>query len=153
LAKDKAFPDALQGAATEKAGHGVDGGEDGAGGGALEEPPEEVGGQAEASDFVGVPDAKGPSAPGAGLSIAAKDALGADRFDFGRAVVKAAQEAMAQEGADDIAVRTGDELKPLSQRGAFLSAIAKPPHLAPASAKMVILPQWERGGVKAGYDK
>ena len=73
----EAFPDALPGPVAELAIEGADGGEDAAGDGELEEPPQSAGGQAEPSDFVGEPDAEGPPATGACVAVAAKDPPGA----------------------------------------------------------------------------
>ena len=53
----------------------------------MEESPEKVGGEAEPSDFVGEPDAAGPSAAGPEIAVAAKDASSAPRFARGAAVV------------------------------------------------------------------
>ena len=115
-----------------------------------------AGGQAEPSDFVGEPDAEGPPATGPCIAVAAKDPPGADRLSLGAAVVKAVQKAVPNQRADDLAVRTGRQLEPFRNRDPFLGAAVKPSLLAHsdhASAKIVILPAWGRGGVVAGYEK
>ncbi len=64
-----------------------DSGGKGAGDGELQEAPKAAGGEAEPSDFVGAPDTEGATAPGAGLAIAAKDAVRRGGFfggGFGR---------------------------------------------------------------------
>jgi len=120
LAQAKAFPDALPGPFAEMAVRGADGRDDGAGGGDLEEAPQQAGGQAEPSDFVGAPDADGSAATLASIAITAKDPAGADRFSPWGGVVIAAQIAVANERADDLAVRTGRQLEPLRQGVPFL---------------------------------
>ena len=126
LAQVEAFPDALPGPVAEMAVGGADGGEDAAGDGALEEPPQSAGGQAEPSDFVGEPDAEGPPATGPCIAVAAKDPPGADAFSPGVALVKAVQKAVANQRADDLAVRTGRLLEPFGNRVPFLVAAVKP---------------------------
>jgi hypothetical protein len=76
------LPDALPGAVAH-AVDGANGGEDAVNGGALEELPQRGGGQAEASDLVGEPDAERPPAAGSRPAVAAKDPPGADGFALG----------------------------------------------------------------------
>ena len=83
LALVEPFPDAQQGPLTQLAVAGADGREDAAGDGALEEPPQSAGGQAEPSDFVGEPDAESPPATAPCLAVAAKDPPGATVFRCG----------------------------------------------------------------------
>ena len=156
LALVEAFPDALPGAVAEMAVGGADGGADAAGDGGLEEPPQAAGGQAEPSDLVGAPDAEGPPATGACIAVAAKDPPGAHGFSLGAAVVKAVQKAVPNQRADGLAVRTRRLLEPLGHGVPFLVAAVKPSllaHAAHASAKIVILPAWGRGGVGRGTMK
>ena len=125
-------------------------------GGGQEEPPQGAGREAQASDFVGKPDADGTPAAGAGIAVAAKDAASADDVARGGGVIKAAQRAMANEVANDMAMRTGRQLESFDEGVPILSAIAEPPyfgHADCASVKNAILPQRERGGVKARYDR
>ena len=130
---------------------------DAAGDGALEEPPQAAGGQAEPSDFVGAPDAESPPATAAGIAVAAKDPPGADRFSLGAAVVKAAQIAVPNQRADHLAVRTGRLLEPLRNARSIPrrcgKTIAPRPRRTLPPRKSLILPAWGRGGVVAGYEK
>ena len=152
----EAFPDALPGPVAEMTVGGADGGGDGAGGGVLEEAPQSAGGQAEASDFVGEPDAEGPPATAACIAVAAKDPPGALGLALGAAFVITAQKAVPNERADGLAVRAGRLLEPFANRRPFRVAAVKPSLIAHgnrASAKIVILPARQRGGVVAGYDE
>jgi hypothetical protein len=124
------LPDALQRAVAEMAIGGTDGSANGAGGGELEESPKRTGGQAESADFVGTPDAESAPATRPCLAIAAKDASGADGFLFAVFVVKSIQRAVAIEGADNLAMRTGRLLEQLRKRRPFVQAAAKPSLLA-----------------------
>src|SRR5882724_9097442 len=74
LAQVEAFPDAQPGPVAQLAAGGADGIDDAVGDGAFEELPQSAGGQAEASNFVGDPDAESPAATGTCVAIAAKDA-------------------------------------------------------------------------------
>jgi hypothetical protein len=147
----EAFPDALQGAVAEMAADGAAGGEHGAGKGAGEEPPQAAGRQAEPSDFVSAPDAKGPPATGACIAVAAKDPPGAHGFLLAVVFVIAVPTAVAIQRADDFAMRTRCQLEPLGHGVPFLGVAAKPLHFAHsdrASPKIVILAEW---GEEAGY--
>jgi hypothetical protein len=63
----------------------------------------------------------------------------------------AAQRAVTNQGADDLAMRTGRLLKPFHHHPPFV-VVAEKPSLLPhrTSPKIAILPGW--CGVKAGYD-
>ncbi len=87
LSEVEPFPDALPGPLTQPAIHGTAGRQDAAGDGALEESPHSAGGQTEASDFVGGPDAERPPATAPCLAIAAKDPPSAHRLLLGIALV------------------------------------------------------------------
>lgn len=155
LAMAEASPDAQQGPVAQRAVDGADGSADAVGDGALEEAPQTAGGQAEPSDLVGEPDAEGPPATATCLAVAAKDPPRADRFSLRAALVKSAEKAVSNQRADNLAVRTGRLLEPFGDRVPFLRAAVKPSLLAHgvhASAKIVILAAWGRGGVVAGYD-
>jgi hypothetical protein len=130
LTQVETLPDALQRAVAEMAIGGTDGSANGAGGGELEESPKRTGGQAESADFVGTPDAESAPATRPCLAIAAKDASGADGFLFAVFVVKSIQRAVAIEGADNLAMRTGRLLEQLRKRRPFVQAAAKPSLLA-----------------------
>jgi hypothetical protein len=150
----EAFPDALQGPVTEVAVGGGDGCEDGTSGGELEESPQTAGGQAEPSDLVRAPDAEGPSAPRASLAVAAKDPPRAYGLASGIGVVKSVQKAVPNQRADDLAMRTRGQLEPIRDRVPFLGVPVKPSNIAHGTTmKIVILPAWEKSGVKAGYGK
>jgi len=152
----EAFPDALQGPVTEVAVDSADGGEDRADGRVLEEPPQTGGGQAEASDLGGAPDAEGPPATRSCLAVAAKDSACADGLVSGAAVVKSIQTAMPDQGADNLAMGTRGQFEALRKRVPILGISEKPPlfaHGSHASPKIVILGGRGRCGVVAGYDK
>src|SRR5262245_2642232 len=147
LGQVEAFPDAIAGAFAEPFG-GADGGGD-AGGGAFEELPQAAGAEAEASDLVGKPDAEGPATAGPSIAVAAKAAAGAERPSRRSAVVKAVQEAVANQRADHLAVRTGRLLEPFGNRLPLLIAAVKPSllaHVGDASAKIAILAEGEERG-------
>ena len=95
LAEAEALPETLPGSVTEPADVARGGG-DAVGDGALEEPPQQSGGQAQASDVVGEPDAEGASAPGAGGAVAAKDPPGPDGFFAGESRRRSRAESHAE---------------------------------------------------------
>ena len=74
-----------------------------------------AGSQAEASDLIGHPDAEGASAAAALIAVAAKDAVGAKGFAFRAGLVESVQEAVANQHADGLAMRTGRLLELLGQ--------------------------------------
>jgi len=129
LALVEPFPDALQGSVTQMTLDDSNRGGDAVGDGALEESPQSMGCQAQASDFVGAPNAESPPAPAPPIAVAAKDTSSAQRFALGIAVVVTAQIAVPNERANRFTMRTGDLLEPLSNRLPFLVAAAKPPLL------------------------
>ena len=152
----EAFPDALPGPVAEMTVSGADGRDDGAGGSVLEESPQSAAGQAEASDFVGEPDAEGPPATAACIAVAAKDPPGALGLGAGAAFVITAQKAVPNERADSLAVRAGRLFEPFDNRHPFRVVAVKPALLAHgnrASAKIVILAARQRGGVVAGDER
>jgi len=156
LAAVEPLPDALQGSVAQVAVDGADGGADAAGDGAMEKAPQGAGGQAEASDLVGAPDAKRSPATAAGVAVAAKEPPGTHGLAPGAAVVIAAQIAVLNQRADHLAMRAGRLLKPFGQRDPFVDAAEEPAlvaHAVPPPRKAVILPAWESGGVVAGYEK
>lgn len=131
LAQVEPLPDALPGPLTSPAvGDGTDGSGDAAGNGIFEESPQSTGCQAKPSDFVGEPDAEGPSAARACVAIAAKDSASADRFSLGVALVESAQKAVPVQRANNLAVRTPRLLELFSNRAPFLLAAVKPSLLA-----------------------
>ena len=69
-----------------------------------QEGPEASGGEAQAADFIGGPNAEGTSAAGSPLAVIAKDAAGADGAVQVVVFIVAAQEAVADEGTDAFAV-------------------------------------------------
>src|SRR6185437_2330630 len=87
------------------------------------------GGQAQPPDFVGDPDADGPSAAAAAMAVAAVDPPGADGSP-GAAVIEASKRAVADERADGAAVRARRQLEPLDDRGPLRLAAAEPSHVA-----------------------
>ena len=132
MAAVEPFPDALPGAVAQRAFDGADGGKKAAGGGATEKAPQSAGGQAEASDLVGAPDAEGSPATASCLAVTAIEPSRAD----GRALVAlviAAQTAMANQRADHLAVRTGRLLEPFHQRDPFFGAAVEPALLGHAA--------------------
>ena len=131
LALVEPCPDALPGPVTSLAvGDDADRSGDAVGDGALEEPPQSAGCQAEPSDFVRDPDAESPPAPATRDAIAAKDPPSANRFLLGVALVVSAQIAVANQRADNLAVRTRRLLEPLCNRVPFLGVAVKPSLLA-----------------------
>lgn len=107
LAAVESLPDALEGPVTPRAVDGLDGSGDGAGDGVLEERQQSSGGQAEASDLVGKPDAEGPSATRSQpTTVAAKDASRSECSLWWVAVVEPGENAVAVECADSLAVWT-----------------------------------------------
>jgi hypothetical protein len=130
LAQVEPFPDALQAPVAEMAVGGANARDNAVGSGALQEPPQTLGGQAEPSDFVGAPDAESPPATRACMAIAAKNPLGSDRLSLRVALVIPAQKTMPIERANDLAMRTRPQLEPLGNRVPFLSTTAKPSFVA-----------------------
>ena len=147
LAQVEPSPDALPGSVAEMAVGSADGVGNGAGHGVLEEPPQAAAGQAEPANFVGTPDAESPPTARPTVAVAAKDPPGADGFLPGAAVVKAAQKAVADEGANNLAMRTRRQLELLSQAVPFLVAAAKQSLHANHASKIVIVPAWGSSGV------
>ena len=125
LGQDEAFPDAIAGAVTEMADGGVEGREDTAGEGKRQEPQEGAGGEAEATDLVGAPDAEGASAAASRIAVAAKDTSRAKGWLLRGTVVEAAQTAMAIQVAEKLAMRTRRQLEPLGKRRPFLVVAIK----------------------------
>jgi hypothetical protein len=125
LALVEALPDALHGSVTKMTVGGADGCGHAAGGGALEEPPQAAGGQAEPSDLVRTPDAEGPPAPATCMAVAAKNPPRPQRFSPG-ALVKSVQIAVADQHADNLAVRTRHLFEPLSNEVPFAFTVYKP---------------------------
>jgi hypothetical protein len=111
----EAFPDAKPASIAEVAADSVDGGDDGAGGGVLEEGPERVGGEAEASDLVGEPDAEGASAAGAEITIAAEDTVCAAGLALWTGIVVAVEIAVLDEVAGFVAVGAQRQLELLGE--------------------------------------
>jgi hypothetical protein len=125
----------------------ADGCENGAGDGVLEEAPQAAAGEAEPANFVGTPDAESPPTARPTVAVAAKDPPGADGFLPGAAVVKTAQKAVADERANNLAMRTRRQLELLSQAVPFLVAAAKQSLHANHASKIVIVPAWGSSGV------
>lgn len=127
LAQVEPFPDALPGPVTSLA-VGDDAGRSGdaAGDGALEESPQSAGCQAEPPDLVRAPDAECPPATRACIAVAAKDPPRTHRFSLGIALVVSTQIAVADQCADNPAVRTRRLLESFSNRVPFRLATEKP---------------------------
>ena len=122
----EALPEALPGAVAPAAvGDGVDGGGERADDDALEEAPDGVGGEAEAADFVGGPDAEGASATGASVAVAAKDAASAAGFLPGMGFIVAVQMAVAIKSANGSAMGTRKVFELLGQGVPLLIVAAK----------------------------
>ena len=127
LAQVEPFPDALPGpVASAAVGDDADRSGDAAGNGALEESPQSVGGHAQPSDLVRAPDAEGSSATMTCIAVAAKDPPSANGFLLGVALVVSAQKAVANQCADNPAMRTRRLLEPFSNGVPFLLATVKP---------------------------
>src|SRR6185437_9076094 len=125
----KSGPDSPQGSIAARTFAGTDGGGNAAGDGPLEECPDGAGGQAQPPDFVGEPDADGPSAAAAAMAVAAEDPAGADGFS-GAAVIESGEHAVADECADGAAVGARRELEPLDDHGPLRLAAAEPAYVA-----------------------
>jgi len=126
LAAVESFPDALECSIAAIAVGGVDGGGDSAGDGVLEKGPQGAGGQAQASDFVGEPDAEGPSAAVSAMAVAAKDPPRAKCYSLRVAVVVSVEGAMSNEHADGLAMGAGCLFDPLDDRDPLLVGAVEP---------------------------
>ena len=120
------FPDALPGPLAQPAVDGAAGGQDAAGDGALEEPPQSAGGQTEPADFVGGPDAERPAATATCMAVAAKDPPGALHLFSVAALVESVQVTVPNQRADHLAMRATRLLQPFGKRSPFVVAAAKP---------------------------
>jgi len=129
LAPLEALPEAPPGPVAERAVAAADGGANASGNGTLEEAPQTAGGQAEASDFVGQPDAEGAAAAGPVVAVAAEDPPGPHRLVLA-AIIEAAQEAVPNQRADSFAVWTGRLSEPFGNGDPFFDGAVKPVWLA-----------------------
>jgi hypothetical protein len=131
LAQVEPFPDALPGpVASPAVGDDAASSGDAAGAGALQEPPQSVGGHTQPADFVRKPDAEGPTAAAPPITVAAKDPPSTDRLSLGVALVVTAQKPVANERANRLAMRTRCLLESFRNRGPFLLVAVKPALLA-----------------------
>ncbi|MFO0906709.1 MAG: hypothetical protein U0939_27135 [Pirellulales bacterium] len=132
----KASPDALPRPLAEMVvigganRRGADRGGDAVGDDAREEPQETSGRNTQPSDLVGEPDAKGASATGASMAVAAEDAASAKGFAMRAGLVEAVEKTVANEGADHPAVGAWHQLEPQDERVPFVVVAAKPTLLA-----------------------
>jgi hypothetical protein len=127
LAQVKPFPDALPSPlASAAVGNDASRRGDAAKGGALQESPQRVGGHAQPPNFVGDPNAEGPTAAVSPMAVAAKDPSSANRFAQGVAFVVAAQKAVANQHANRFAMRTRRLLESFRNRVPFPLATEKP---------------------------
>jgi len=124
------LPDALPGPNTALAADGPTGGQDTDGDGELEELPQSAGGEAEASDVVGEPDAEGPPATGPSMAVAAKDSPSAQNLSPRVALVGSGETAMPNQCADHFAMRAGHVLEPLCDGHPFVGVAVKAELLA-----------------------
>jgi len=109
----ESFPDALECSFAAWAVGGVAGVGDGADDGVLEKRPEGACGEAQASDFVGQPDAEGSSAATPPMAVAAKDPSCPECLSWCVGVVESGECAVANEHANGLAVGTGSQFEPL----------------------------------------
>ena len=131
LAQIEPFPEALPGpVASAAVGDDAACSGDAGGDGALQESPQRVGGHAQPADFVGNPDAEGPTAAAPPMAVAAKDPPSADGLALGVALVVAAHKAVANQHANRFAMRTRRLLESFSNRVPFRVTAAKPALLA-----------------------
>jgi hypothetical protein len=131
LAEVESFPDALPGPVTSPAvGDDTACRGNTAGNGALQESPQRVGGHAQASDFIGEPDAEGATTAGTPMAVAAKDPPSAESLVLRVAFVVSAQSAVPDQRANRFAMRTRRLLETFRKRVPFLLATAKPALLA-----------------------
>ncbi len=99
---------------------------DAAGDGALEEPPNGAGRQAQPADFLCEPDTDGPTAAAPAMAVAAEDAPGPDGPPW-TAVIESGEDSMPDERADRPAVRARRPLEPLDHRGPLCFVPVEPP--------------------------
>jgi hypothetical protein len=128
---------------------------DTAGNGALQESPHRMGGHAQPSDFVGEPNAEGATAAETPMAVAAKDPPSAGGLALRIAFVVAAQKPVANQRADDLAMRTRHLLETFANRVPFLLATAKPAllaHVYRMPHEIGIHTNGGKCGVAAGYD-
>jgi hypothetical protein len=144
LAEAEAFPDAQPGPVAEMAWAVADGSEDTFGEGLLEEPPQGAGGQSEASDFVGRPDAEGAATARSCPAVAAKEASSADGLSVGTGVVKAVEKAMSDESADTLAVGTGGVFEAFG-KGVVMVVIEVKRWFVVHWSSSAPLPLWRKG--------
>jgi hypothetical protein len=131
LAQVEPFPNALPGPVTSPAvGDDTACRGNATGNGALQESPQRVGGHAQASDFIGEPDAEGTTTAGAPMAVAAKDPPSAESLALGVTFVVAVQKAMTDQRANRFAMRTRHLLETIGNRVPFLLTAAKPVLLA-----------------------
>lgn len=149
LASIESFPDALQGSVAEMAVGGADRGGDAVGHGALEELPQPAARQAEPPDFVREPNAERATATPTCMAVAAKDPPSAHRFSPRAALVEAVQDAVPNQRAHRLAVRTRRLLEPLGDRDPIFFAAVKPSlhaHVWRSPRKSLILRLQTRAG-------
>ena len=91
------------------------------------------GSQAEASNFVGKPDAECPPTTATGIAVAAKDPPGPQRLSLGTALVIAVQKAVPNQRADHLAVRAGGPLEAFRNREPFRKTVVEPSLLSHSS--------------------
>ena len=82
--------------------------------------------QAQSSDFVGEPDAEGPSAATSLMAVAAKDPACPKRFSLRAGLVKSVEGAMSDESVNGLAVGTGGLLEALGDRDPSLLGAVEP---------------------------
>ncbi len=122
----ESLPDALEGSFAPGAVGDVDGSGDAADDGPLEECPQDLGGEAEASDLVGEPDTEGASTTLPPMTVTAKDAACSKCLSLWRAVVKSEESTVPDECSNRLAVGAGGLLEPLDNRDPLLFASIKP---------------------------
>src|SRR5271163_1669509 len=126
------MPEALPGAvAAATVTDRGDGDDEGGGDDTLEETPEGIGGETFAAEGVGPPDAESAAATGTLMAIAAKDAVSAEGFLAGLGLSVAVQMAVANESANGVAVRTGDEFELLGKGAPLVIVAEEVGHVSP----------------------
>jgi len=156
LASIESLPDALQGSVAEMAVGGADRGGDAGGRGAFEERPQPATRQAQPPDFVREPNAERATATRACMAVAAKDPPRPHRFFLGALLVETVQEAVPNQRADRLAMRTRRLLEPLGDRDPVAFVAVKPTlhaHVRPTPPKITDSTGATKSGGEAGYEK
>ena len=129
LSQVEASPDPLPRAVAALAVCVAEGGRNGPGDGLDKEPPQDPGCQAQASDFVGEPDAEGAPATAPSIAVAAKDPSRAGHFLLA-GLIEPAQPTMPNEHADRVTMGARFQREITGDLDPILLVAVKPMNLA-----------------------